>query len=252
MVFIDDADQFPEEFPEGCADEAKSWPLGPLSLALYNHSDCARELVAAVLLLCDRQEPEVGWVINHFLMLLRRMLITSPTRLWLRDLLESGLLRALILMTLQCDPRLKPHVGYFLIVLLPASLVYFRTVVAYRNALKDVQDLLSGDALKQTPWYREGICRWEEFLTLADERLEVLTAHQSSSFEAQKACDNSECGSIGESSSLRRCSGCRAFYYCSVQCQRNDWELGHRNACRTHDRLLLCRSFGNFPGFFPT
>lgn len=28
-----------------------------------------------------------------------------------------------------------------------------------------------------------------------------------------------------------RCSGCSAHYYCSTQCQRNDWKRGHKQQC---------------------
>ncbi|KAJ7614178.1 hypothetical protein FB45DRAFT_938154 [Roridomyces roridus] len=171
-------------------------------------------------------------------MLVRRMIKPSPARWWLNAVLERGLLRALILITLRCNPRgwkLQHQVGYFLRLFLPAGLVYFHAVVAYGKALEDAQALLLGDVLKKNPLY--GPCHWEEFFACADERLEVLTEYQSSSL--QKACDNTECGLIRDSTSLRRCSGCQVFYYCSVECQRNDWEIGHRNACPNHHSVLL-------------
>ncbi|KAJ7614192.1 hypothetical protein FB45DRAFT_1064977 [Roridomyces roridus] len=236
LTFIDEVDQFPRD----CGNEATSVPIGPLGFVLYTYTDFAREIVSAVLLLCDRQEREAGRVINECLILVRRMIGTSPVTVWLIDLLESGVFRALVLITLRCHQRgwkLEHHVRYFLMLLLPASLVYFRSVVAYGNALKDVQDLLSGHAFKRTPLY--AMCKWEEFLASANERVEVLAEYQSSASVVQKACDNRKCSLIKKSSCLRRCSGCQAFYYCSVECQRNDWELGHRHVCHTHDSLLL-------------
>ncbi|KAJ7614973.1 hypothetical protein FB45DRAFT_1109365 [Roridomyces roridus] len=36
-----------------------------------------------------------------------------------------------------------------------------------------------------------------------------------------------------------RCAGCHAFYYCSQECQKTDWRVGHRNFCASHQGLLL-------------
>ncbi|KAJ7610443.1 hypothetical protein FB45DRAFT_1038006 [Roridomyces roridus] len=122
--------------------------------------------------------------------------------------------------------------------LLPAGPVYFHAVAAYRHALKDVQDLLLGDNFKQTVLYDP----WQTFGTSAAEHLEALA--QSPLFMGAKACDNQDCGLIDGADSLKRCSGCQVFYYCSVECQRNDWELRHRKACSTHDSLLLSKRAG--------
>ncbi|KAJ7612216.1 hypothetical protein FB45DRAFT_1118014 [Roridomyces roridus] len=157
--------------------------------------------------------------------------------------LERGLLRALMLITLHCHARawkLENHVLFFLDHLIPGGLVYFDAVAACRDALKEVQDLrlgLLGDDLKRRAPVLYGT--WQRFLATAEERCGALTKYKSPSFRARKACDSQTCDSILESSCLKRCSGCRAFYYCSVECQRNDWELGHKNACRTHHKLLL-------------
>ena len=36
----------------------------------------------------------------------------------------------------------------------------------------------------------------------------------------------------GETVELKKCSGCGFKWYCSTQCQRNDWSSGHRASCR--------------------
>ncbi|KAJ7612224.1 hypothetical protein FB45DRAFT_940130, partial [Roridomyces roridus] len=235
MLFIDDALQIPEDHT---LEELISVPLSPLVVALYTHSNCAEELLAAVLLPCDSQEERAGVVIDQCLILIRRMVMASPPTLWLSKLLARGLLRALILITLRTDARgwkLENHVRFSLDLIIPGGLVYLNTVVAYRDAFKEVQDLLWGDDFKNTvPALYE---TWQNFLSVAEERCEALAKYQLPSFEAQKACDSQTCGLILESSCLKRCSGCQTFYYCSVECQRNDWELGH--ACRTHGNLLL-------------
>ncbi|KAJ7612208.1 hypothetical protein FB45DRAFT_1009417 [Roridomyces roridus] len=230
--FIDDADQFPQD----CSGDPMSVPLGRLGVALYTHSNCAEELVAAVLFLCDNHEERATVAIDRCLMLVRRMIIASPAKLWLSKLFKRGLLRAFFLIALRSDTRggpLEHQVLYFLVLVLSPALVSFDAVAAYRDALEEVQDLLLGDKFKKrAPKLYE---TWQTFLTITEERCEALT------FVAQKACDNQECGLIQESSCLKRCSGCLVFYYCSVQCQRRDWELGHQNACHTRDNLLLSK-----------
>ncbi|KAJ7612200.1 hypothetical protein FB45DRAFT_1065555 [Roridomyces roridus] len=134
-------------------------------------------------------------------------------------------------------PRRSRPFRYFLSLFLPGRLVYFDTVVAYRDALDEVRDLLLGDDFKKTRSVLYGT--WQVFLSTAEERCDALASYQSPSFEARKACDYPECGLIQESSCLKRCCGCQVFYYCSVECQRSDWERSHHSACGTHDSLLL-------------
>jgi hypothetical protein len=42
-------------------------------------------------------------------------------------------------------------------------------------------------------------------------------------------CGNPECGVTGDG--LLKCSACKAVYYCSTQCQRQDWK-SHKSVCR--------------------
>ncbi|KAJ7668952.1 hypothetical protein B0H17DRAFT_217932 [Mycena rosella] len=42
-----------------------------------------------------------------------------------------------------------------------------------------------------------------------------------------------ECGRILPKSTFRQCSGCMQQYYCAQECQKVDWEEGHRVPCNT-------------------
>ncbi|KAJ7635536.1 hypothetical protein DFH06DRAFT_1436089 [Mycena polygramma] len=53
---------------------------------------------------------------------------------------------------------------------------------------------------------------------------------------SRRACDNVECGRIQEKKEFRRCGGCRQLLYCSQNCQRLDWNSGHRESCAWHLR----------------
>ncbi|KAJ7641818.1 hypothetical protein FB45DRAFT_1054235 [Roridomyces roridus] len=200
VAFLTAAEQLPD------ADEAPTdlaSRLGPLGRVLYERG-CAEELVGAIFLLCDTIEEHTDWVMQRWL---DAVPVTPVVRF------PSTVLQ----------------------LLLPTALVYLPVVVAYRDALKDVQDLLSRDDFKNTGLFED----WQQFFAMADERVEALAEFESPFFEPKKACDNSKCGIIQKSFCLQQCSGCQVFYYCSVECQRSDWEHGHRDTCRFHRSLLL-------------
>ncbi|KAJ7648749.1 hypothetical protein DFH06DRAFT_1209503, partial [Mycena polygramma] len=50
----------------------------------------------------------------------------------------------------------------------------------------------------------------------------------------RRMCDSIKCNQIKEKTSLRRCARCINMYYCSPECQRQDWVSGqHGRVCRT-------------------
>ena len=44
-----------------------------------------------------------------------------------------------------------------------------------------------------------------------------------------RMCKN--CQQVFEAKDLKRCSQCRMAYYCSQDCQKKDWKLGHKKDC---------------------
>ena len=56
-------------------------------------------------------------------------------------------------------------------------------------------------------------------------------------FEKHEGCDN--CGKFQKAvgNTMKRCGGCRAFQFCSKQCQLQHWkEGGHKSACPRSDK----------------
>ena len=49
--------------------------------------------------------------------------------------------------------------------------------------------------------------------------------------EEQKVCNTCQ---APEGATLKHkvCSACKSVFYCSVECQRQDWKNGHRERCK--------------------
>ncbi|KAJ7578124.1 hypothetical protein C8J56DRAFT_356683 [Mycena floridula] len=61
--------------------------------------------------------------------------------------------------------------------------------------------------------------------------------------QPQQICSNSSCLEKTTMESVKRCSGCRLAYYCSLACQKRDWQDGHKEVCHENP---LC-----YPGVPP-
>ncbi|KAJ6462217.1 hypothetical protein C8R45DRAFT_941024 [Mycena sanguinolenta] len=101
--------------------------------------------------------------------------------------------------------------------LLPSSLVHHRFLSRLTLALHEITDLVNTPAFKRCATY--GL--WTEFLSVANERLEVLTA-----FDLNRASRNTK--------------ACDNLQYYSQSCQVTDWRHGgHREACNSYGKLFL-------------
>ncbi|KAJ7675647.1 hypothetical protein DFH06DRAFT_1434795 [Mycena polygramma] len=72
---------------------------------------------------------------------------------------------------------------------------------------------------------------WKHFAYLVEIRVNFLRVFDSNDYVTRRACDNVKCGIILQKSDLSRCSGCQVLLYCSRDCQRLDWDSGHRESC---------------------
>jgi hypothetical protein len=43
-------------------------------------------------------------------------------------------------------------------------------------------------------------------------------------------------GDPGVPATLKLCGGCRTTRYCSTECQRKDWKMGHKEVCKSLTR----------------
>ncbi|KAJ6448339.1 hypothetical protein C8R45DRAFT_1133106 [Mycena sanguinolenta] len=103
----------------------------------------------------------------------------------------------------------------------PAT-VYYPVLAALERALPLAQQGMSASTFISSP-------DWEEFINLVLDRLKVKKQFDSGEHIACRACDNLECGQILKRTDFKRCSGCEHQYYCSKECQIQDWRTdgGH-------------------------
>ncbi|KAJ6603272.1 hypothetical protein DFH09DRAFT_1458653 [Mycena vulgaris] len=143
----------------------------------------------------------------------------SPGRIWISEVLQAGLLRALVLVatTLTGDAELDEQLELFLTTALPG----------YMASLLDVEELAKSETFVAS----KSLASWQRFHDLVHERLDFLALFDSAPLVLYKACDNMECGQIRVKSELQRCAACLDLYYCSRQCQISDWRAGHRTDC---------------------
>jgi hypothetical protein len=45
-------------------------------------------------------------------------------------------------------------------------------------------------------------------------------------------------GDPGVPATLKLCGGCKNARYCSTECQRKDWKIGHKAVCQVHQRTV--------------
>ena len=51
--------------------------------------------------------------------------------------------------------------------------------------------------------------------------------------DTNKPCGNIQCNGLGS----RRCTQCKILYYCSKECQKIHWDLGHKLKCKTRTSI---------------
>ncbi|KAJ6518588.1 hypothetical protein DFH09DRAFT_228634 [Mycena vulgaris] len=126
----------------------------------------------------------------------------------------------------------RRHVEFFLRVL-AGNLIYYRVVFQLASGLTEVSERFGADI-----FHESCLAQWDQFFALAAPRVAFLEPF--SSEDSSQACDNRPCGVIRHKSHFQRCSGCKAFYYCSATCQINDWQRGgHRAVCSEYGTLSL-------------
>ncbi|KAJ6553296.1 hypothetical protein B0H19DRAFT_1156114 [Mycena capillaripes] len=112
---------------------------------------------------------------------------------------------------------------------LPAATVYRTVLVELDAQFRNVALMARAEApeFQNTEFYQP----WSYFVSLALGRIALVNEMDSYN---HKACDNMECGIINKRTDFKRCSHCRRVYYCSVDCQKNDWRSGgHREMCQS-------------------
>ncbi|KAJ7658276.1 hypothetical protein DFH06DRAFT_1297625 [Mycena polygramma] len=212
--------------------EGADHPLGPLGAAL-----ASQDIVPALTRAACASSNLAAELLSKIFFMLGTFLINTAGYDGVRQALENNLLRALII----CAPTpaaraLRPCLQFLLTYVLPQFFIYHGVVAALGPALNEVADLVATDTFRQSQIYPD----WEKTMAVAFERLDILKRQNSGETPSMKACDSLECLVIQTKSSLKRCSGCLSFYYCSSRCQKVDWGTGgHREACSSYGTLCL-------------
>ncbi|KAJ6540550.1 hypothetical protein B0H19DRAFT_1269120 [Mycena capillaripes] len=184
---------------------------------------------------CDEFDTE--WAFKSSFEFLTSLLNSPSGRRWLPDAIGAGLLRTMATCTTKFKPELHKYLRPFLTQILPRGLVYYDVVVAVEDALDDIGEILYSEKFQAS----ELLGDWDAFFILAEKRISLK--HDLAHSVPTRACDNLECGKIHEREHFRRCSRCKAFYYCSPECQLVDWSRGeHRKECNPHTVLSLAES----------
>ncbi|KAK7062462.1 hypothetical protein R3P38DRAFT_2835300 [Favolaschia claudopus] len=129
------------------------------------------------------------------------------------------------------DDVLDQAVLELLVNFLPRSAMYY-------NLLPDLTHAYNAIARKETrssafaSW--NVFEAWQRFGDVVQRRFDLLNYFNSEEYEAHRACDNIECGTIVKKRMLKRCAGCSELLYCSRECQIEDWRAGHRRSCASH------------------
>ncbi|KAF7300952.1 MYND-type domain-containing protein [Mycena indigotica] len=70
---------------------------------------------------------------------------------------------------------------------------------------------------------------WKRFFDVAEDRLSAMQLFDLSA--TSKICGNLLCHLVANRTQFRRCQECKDAWYCSTDCQREDWKL-HKKLCR--------------------
>ncbi|KAF7312874.1 MYND-type domain-containing protein [Mycena kentingensis (nom. inval.)] len=109
-----------------------------------------------------------------------------------------------------------------------------RDFMGHRTVLTEIRNAFVGIDHSAQLHTRVATDLWQTFFDLASERIQILDLYESGELPKLRACDNLQCGKVLPRQELKRCSECKAVYYCSQACQRADYrdpQAGHRSSC---------------------
>ncbi|KAK7013833.1 hypothetical protein R3P38DRAFT_3575255 [Favolaschia claudopus] len=179
------------------------------------------------------------------LVLIERLISLPHGYQFLPSAIKAGLLRVLARITLLYSAAASDNmIRYFTQRHLPLATAHYQVAVSVSEAWKDITKITSSKEFRANRLFKE----WQVCLGVLETRMKVL--REIETVKDSRACDNLKCGKIQEKPSLRRCSQCRAAYYCNRECQLADWEQsGHRAFCGV-DKVLSLADSGSNPATY--
>ncbi|KAK6980960.1 hypothetical protein R3P38DRAFT_2664825 [Favolaschia claudopus] len=203
----------------------------PLSTALLNRGFIRRLTALTCHYGRDPKDEREKAVLQLCLSLLINKLTAFAGYKAVGDALQSHRLIEVIGWCVHHDhPDVKDVIRFLLNTVLPRCMVSYSilsTISRHRN-----EDKLFSlpKPLPNAPWFE----KWMLFYNVAKKNMEVFESYRNGQYIPIRGCDNMKCGELRRSQDIKRCGSCHEMNYCSTECQRVDWEEGHRNMC---DRL---------------
>ncbi|KAJ7124401.1 hypothetical protein C8R44DRAFT_147900 [Mycena epipterygia] len=167
---------------------------------------------------------------------LKFMMLRFSERLgfqWIAQALEGGLLRLIISVGSTARPTTEadvcnpyPTLHELLQDVLPSAMIHYPVACQMKKSIHEALPLITPSFMK-SPLFAV----WIKFAKLIENRLKALDFFESRHWVSSKACENMECLKIAVKADFKSCSGCSFVYYCSSECQKSDWEAGHRQWC---------------------
>ncbi|KAJ7677097.1 hypothetical protein DFH06DRAFT_618443 [Mycena polygramma] len=199
----------------------------PFRAALRDRNG-AESITKALVQLAEKNIPDTEELQMHCLTLLVREMDTPAGFRQLGQNLSRGLLKGIGLCAYNlnsptCDVVLQGWLQN-----LTSTTIFYSILVAFEKVLPSVQTFGLGERFRSP----ETTALWRILVQVVQERGKVRKRFDSDDYAATTACDNVLCGQIMEKHRFRRCSGCHSANYCSIDCQRSDWNEGqHRAVC---------------------
>ncbi|KAJ6502721.1 hypothetical protein C8R47DRAFT_1067547 [Mycena vitilis] len=192
----------------------------------------AESITKALVQLAERNIPDTEELQMHCLTLLVREMDTPAGFRQLGQNLSCGLLKGIGLCAYNLRSPTSDVVLQGWLQNLTSTTVFHSILVAFEKALPSVQTFGLGETFGSP----ETTALWRILVQAVHERGKVRKRFDSDDYVATAACDNVQvslpCRQIMEKHRFRRCSGCHSANYCSVDCQRLDWNEGqHRAVC---------------------
>ncbi|KAJ6554657.1 hypothetical protein B0H19DRAFT_1072019 [Mycena capillaripes] len=198
--------------------------MGPLTAAFVPHGGAQTFAALALAVSRARFSDDVGmhFVFEKCLMVLSAMFGSAFGYKRLAEALEGGFLAALICAAKSSwANKVHEHSENLINFVIRPYTVYYSVLSKMNGALLD-----TAAEERDQRFTSSTLSFW--WMTLREstrERLEALKYFRTQNTD-HKACDNDDCGKIGEKAEFKRCAGCHSSYYCSAACQAHDWRNG--------------------------
>ncbi|KAJ7055858.1 hypothetical protein C8F01DRAFT_1157925 [Mycena amicta] len=162
---------------------------------------------------------------------MRLVIFDARSELRVVEALRAGLLRTLVeyastghhLRGLMLDDA-----RYLLATVIGEHCVYLSVLRALPVAFAEIAELNPAQHFDRVGLGEE----WADCEQFVRERLAVVDVYSTGTLSCWRACDNTECGFLGDKRGLKRCAGCQDAWFCSRECQKVDWDNGHRKNCK--------------------